>query len=134
MYLFIYLLIYLFIYEFLYISHYFLQILLQTTTMKKSTLDNISVFLAELIGTGLLVMLGCMGCVSGLGHTPSHFELCINFGLIVMIIVQIFGCVSGSHLNPAVTAAAWVYELVSTKVGALFLIFCHVFTPFSSPN
>uniref|UniRef100_A0A182J224 Aquaporin n=1 Tax=Anopheles atroparvus TaxID=41427 RepID=A0A182J224_ANOAO len=88
--------------------------------MNKSTLDNISVFLAELIGTGLLVMLGCMGCVSGIGHTPSHFELAINFGLIVMIIVQVFGCVSGSHLNPAVTAAAWVYELVSTKMALAY--------------
>ncbi|XP_055622679.1 uncharacterized protein LOC129766195 [Toxorhynchites rutilus septentrionalis] len=84
--------------------------------MKQSTLDTISVLLAELIGTALLVMLGCMGCVGGLGHKPSHFEMCINFGLVVMIIVQVFGCVSGSHLNPAVTATAWVYEMVSTKM------------------
>ncbi|XP_049540052.1 aquaporin AQPAe.a-like [Anopheles darlingi] len=89
--------------------------------MNRSTLDNISVFLAELIGTGLLVMLGCMGCVSGLGHTPGHFELAINFGLIVMIIVQVFGCVSGSHLNPAVTAGAWVYDLVSTKMALAYV-------------
>lgn len=84
--------------------------------MKKSTLDTISILLAELVGTGLLVLLGCMGCVGVLGHVPSHFELCINFGLVVMILVQVFGCVSGCHINPAVTAAAWVYEMVSTKV------------------
>lgn len=90
--------------------------------MKKSTLDSISILLAELVGTGLLVLLGCMGCVAGLGHTPSHFELCINFGLVVMIIVQIFGCVSGSHLNPAVTAAAWVYEMVSTKMALGYFV------------
>ncbi|XP_050097503.1 aquaporin-like [Anopheles aquasalis] len=90
-------------------------------TMNRSTLDNIAVFLAELIGTGLLVMLGCMGCVSGLGHIPGHFELAINFGLIVMIIVQVFGCVSGSHLNPAVTAGAWVYDLVSTKMALAYV-------------
>ncbi|ETN65688.1 hypothetical protein AND_002539 [Anopheles darlingi] len=94
---------------------------LSKVAMNRSTLDNISVFLAELIGTGLLVMLGCMGCVSGLGHTPGHFELAINFGLIVMIIVQVFGCVSGSHLNPAVTAGAWVYDLVSTKMALAYV-------------
>lgn len=99
---------------------FFTHILFQHATMNKSTLDNISVFLAELIGTGLLVMLGCMGCVNGIGHVPRHFELAINFGLIVMIIVQIFGCVSGAHLNPAVTAAAWVYDLVSTKMALAY--------------
>ncbi|XP_065087985.1 aquaporin-like [Ochlerotatus camptorhynchus] len=90
--------------------------------MKKSTLDNISILLAELLGTALLVLLGCMGCVGGLGHTPSHFELCINFGLVVMILVQIFGCVSGCHINPAVTAAAWVYGMVSTKMAIGYFI------------
>lgn len=89
--------------------------------MKQSTLDTISVLLAELAGTGLLVMFGCMGCVGGLGHVPGHFELCINFGLVVMIVVQIFGCVSGSHINPSVTVAAWVYEMVSTKMALMYI-------------
>ncbi|XP_055527526.1 aquaporin AQPAe.a-like [Wyeomyia smithii] len=90
--------------------------------MKKAALDSIAILLAELIGTGLLVLLGCMGCVAGLGHTPSHFELCINFGLVVMIIVQVFGCVSGAHLNPAVTVAAWVYEMVSTQMAFGYVV------------
>ncbi|XP_058461218.1 aquaporin AQPAe.a-like isoform X2 [Malaya genurostris] len=90
--------------------------------MKKSTLDNIAILLAELIGTALLVLLGCMGCVSGLGHLPGHFEAAINFGLVVMIIVQIFGCVSGAHLNPTVTVAAWIYEMVSTKMALGYVV------------
>lgn len=35
--------------------------LLLATGMKSSTIDKISIFLAELLGTGLLVFLGCMG-------------------------------------------------------------------------
>lgn len=90
--------------------------------MKQQTLDIISILLAELFGTALLVMLGCMGCVAGIGHVPSHFEICLNFGLVVMLVVQIFGCVSGSHINPAVTAAAWVYQLVSTKMALAYVV------------
>lgn len=57
--------------------------------MKTSTLDKISVFLAEVIGTGLLVFLGCMGCIGGLGGIPTHLQICLNFGLTVMIIIQV---------------------------------------------
>lgn len=57
--------------------------------MKISTLDKISIFLAELLGTALLVYLGCMGCVSGLGNEPSHIQITLNFGLAVMICIQV---------------------------------------------
>lgn len=86
------------------------------TGMKLSNLDKISIFLAELFGTGLLVFLGCMGCVGNFEERPSHFQAAFNFGLVVMIIIQCFGCVSGAHLNPTVTAAALVYKLVDPFV------------------
>uniref|UniRef100_U5ESK6 Putative channel n=1 Tax=Corethrella appendiculata TaxID=1370023 RepID=U5ESK6_9DIPT len=89
--------------------------------MQKSTLDKITVLLAECIGTALLVLLGCVGCTSGLGHTRGHFESTLNFGLTVMIVVQIFGCVSGSHVNPAVTVAAFVYKMVSLPMAAAYI-------------
>lgn len=90
--------------------------------MKKSTLDTISVLLAELVGTGLLVLLGCMGCVGGLGWKPTHFESCFNFGIVVLVLVQTFGCVSGCHINPSVTVAAWVYEMISTKMALGYFV------------
>lgn len=89
--------------------------------MKKEVLDTIAILLAELIGTALLVLLGCMGCVTGVGFKPTHLIICLNFGLVVMMIVQIFGVVSGSHINPTVTAAAWVYELLSTKMALAYV-------------
>lgn len=88
--------------------------------MKLNTMDKVSVFLAELIGTGLLVFLGCMGCISGNGITNNHLQIVINFGLTVMLVIQIFGCVSGAHINPAVTIAAYVYKMVTLPMAAIY--------------
>lgn len=84
--------------------------------MKQQKLDLLTIFLAETIGTALLVFLGCMGCISGYGFKPTHLTICLGFGLAVMLIINIFGMVSGAHLNPAVTLAAVVYKLVPISV------------------
>jgi aquaporin rerated protein, invertebrate len=84
--------------------------------MKQAHLDLLTVFLAEVIGTGMLVCLGCMGCISIGNYTPTHVSICLGFGLAVMLIINIFGCVSGAHLNPAVTIAAVVYNLIPFSV------------------
>lgn len=86
------------------------------TGMKSATVDKITIFLAELLGTGLLVFLGCMGCIGSMGVAATHLNICLIFGLVVMICVQIFGCVSGCHINPAVTVAAIVYEHITLSV------------------
>lgn len=90
--------------------------------MKTATLDKISVFLAELVGTGLLVFLGCMGCVKNdIFRDNNHLQMTLNFGLVILVVVQCFGCVSGSHLNPAVTVAAFVYDMVSAPMAAVYV-------------
>lgn len=49
--------------------------------MERSTIDTITLFLSELLGTGLLVFLGCMGCVSTfLPANVAHLQITINFG------------------------------------------------------
>lgn len=84
--------------------------------MKQSHLDLITVFLSELLGTALLVFLGCMGCVDGGAFQPTHLSICIGFGLAIMLIINIFGCVSGAHLNPVVSLAALVYKTITVTV------------------
>lgn len=78
--------------------------------------DKITMFLGELLGTALLMFLGCMGCMSWNGQPVSSFQSSLAFGMVVMLIIQAFGCVSGAHLNPVVTAAAVVYDMISVKV------------------
>uniref|UniRef100_A0A336LPE3 CSON015249 protein n=1 Tax=Culicoides sonorensis TaxID=179676 RepID=A0A336LPE3_CULSO len=91
--------------------------------MKLATLDKISAFLAELIGTGLITFAGCMGCVAlDKMNPPSHLQICLGFGLVVMFVIQIFGAVSGAHLNPAVTAAAFVYKIIDIKMSVIYVV------------
>ncbi|XP_032292028.1 aquaporin AQPcic isoform X2 [Drosophila virilis] len=90
--------------------------------MKASTLDKISCFLAELLGTGILVFLGCMGCVKTDIFPNNHLQIVLNFGFAVLIAIQCFGCVSGAHLNPAVTVAAFIYELVTLPMAFVYFV------------
>ncbi|KAK2584492.1 hypothetical protein KPH14_006866 [Odynerus spinipes] len=64
--------------------------------------------LAEMLGTSMLVFLGCMGCVGSLGVIPPHLQITLNFGLSVMIVIQCFGHISDAHVNPAITVGAVV--------------------------
>lgn len=80
------------------------------------------VFLAEFIGTALLLFLGCSGCVNWFGSPPSLLLVALNFGLVVMIVIQIFGCVSGAHINPAITVAAFMMKHISLPTAAIYVI------------
>ncbi len=69
-----------------------------------------NVYLAEFIGTTLLILLG-NGVVAGvvLRDTKSEdsgwFTIVIGWGLAVILAIYAVGGVSGAHLNPAVTLA-----------------------------
>lgn len=103
------------------VNYSFSSLSLPPSGMKQETLDKISIFLAELLGTALLVFIGCMGCIGSLGVAVTHLNICLIFGLAVMMCVQIFGCVSGCHINPAVTIAAIIYEHIPPMVSSFNL-------------
>lgn len=94
--------------------------------MDPKILQLLTVGISETIATAMLIFLGCMGCadLSGGASPPSHLSIILGFGLVVMLIVNIFGMVSGAHLNPAVTIAAYIYKLVDIPV-RLIKLFRH---------
>lgn len=84
------------------------------------TVDVIARFLAEVIGTGMLMMFGCSAGLSWNG-APPDFIGGLVFGLTVMMIIQCFGDISGAHLNPAVSWCAVLYKTLSMP---MFFVYC----------
>ncbi|KAM7358356.1 aquaporin AQPcic-like [Cochliomyia hominivorax] len=83
---------------------------------KVKILENLCCLLSEFIGTGMLLFLGCMGCIEADIYDSSNLLRSLNFGIVVLIIIQCFGCCSGAHLNPAVTLASYIYNMLSLSM------------------
>jgi len=63
---------------------------------------NVRAFVAELIGTFILVFLGGAAMIVGSG-SGSLVASALTSGLILVFLILIYGPVSGGHFNPAVT-------------------------------
>lgn len=66
-------------------------------------------YLSEFIATYALVFCGTGAIMVDdlTGGALSHVGVAMAFGLIIMVMVYVFGDVSGAHINPAVTIAFW---------------------------
>ncbi|XP_017073122.1 aquaporin isoform X2 [Drosophila eugracilis] len=90
--------------------------------LQRRQLDNISTVLAEMIATAMLMFLGCMGCVGNSVISNSNFQSSLNFGFVVLICIQCFGAVCGAHLNPAVTLATYIYNMISLPMALAYFV------------
>ncbi|KAJ8942301.1 hypothetical protein NQ318_005619 [Aromia moschata] len=80
-------------------------------------------FMAELIGTAILLLLGCMGCIPEVDNPPAmHHMSSFSFGFVILLIIQGFGHISGAHLNPAVTIAAVLNNILTPKMGIVYVV------------
>lgn len=82
-------------------------------------------YLAEMVGTAVLVLLGCGTAVSlncGV-DTASVVGTALAFGLAVVAMAYTIGGVSGCHINPAITFGCWLSKRISGKDAAMYVIF-----------
>lgn len=86
----------------------------QITPMKK--------YVAELIGTMVLVLVGCGSAVVA-GQYIGAFGIAFAFGLAVLAMVYAIGSVSGCHINPAITISMLVAGKISAKDTAYYVVF-----------
>jgi aquaporin Z len=82
-------------------------------------------YLAEMIGTMVLVLMGCGTAVSlncGV-DTASVVGTAIAFGLAVVGMAYAIGGISGCHINPAITLGVWLSKRMSGKDALMYVLF-----------
>ena len=84
---------------------------------------NMKKYLAEVIGTFVLVFMGC-GSAMLLGVSPEggHLAVALTFGLAIVAMAYVIGSVSGCHINPAVSLAMLLDKRLSMKDFAGYVI------------
>ena len=79
-------------------------------------------FIAELIGTFVLVFVGTGSVVFGNGTEGlGHLGIALAFGLSIVAAAYSIGAISGAHLNPAVSIAMFVNKRMNAKELACYI-------------
>lgn len=84
-------------------------------------------YLAEMVGTMVLVLMGCgtavsLGC-DPVANIPAVVGTAMAFGLSVIAMAYAIGGISGCHINPAITLGVFLSGRMSGKDAALYMIF-----------
>ncbi len=79
-------------------------------------------YAAELIGTLVLVLIGCGSAIIA-GQYIGVYGVAFAFGLAVLAMVYAIGSISGCHINPAVTVAMFIARKISGKDAIFYIIF-----------
>ena len=82
-------------------------------------------YLAEMVGTMVLVLMGCGTAVSlNCGaDTASVVGTAMAFGLAVVAMAYTIGGISGCHINPAITLGCFLTKRISAKDCAMYMVF-----------
>jgi len=82
-------------------------------------------YIAEMIGTMVLVLLGCGSAVfnGGCGTPAQVLMVATAFGLSVVAMAHAIGGVSGCHINPAITLGVFASGKMSGKDAVMYILF-----------
>jgi aquaporin Z len=78
-------------------------------------------YVAELIGTFVLVFIGCSAAVL-YGASGNYLPIAFAFGLALLTMVYAIGGISGCHVNPAVTISMLALRKIKVKDAAIYIV------------
>lgn len=78
-------------------------------------------YTAEMIGTMVLVLMGCGSAVIAGSHI-GFLGISFAFGLAVLVMVYAIGPISGCHINPAITIAMLAAGKMNAKDAAYYIL------------
>ena len=79
-------------------------------------------YIAELIGTMVLVLFGC-GSAAIAGTMLGTLGIALAFGLSIVAMAYVIGDISGCHINPAVSIGMWIDGRMESKDLVMYIIF-----------
>ena len=86
-------------------------------------------YVAELIGTMVLVLLGCGsavfagGMADTVGAGTGTLGVALAFGLSVVAMAYALGGISGCHFIPAITLGVWLSGRIRSRDAFMFMVF-----------
>lgn len=86
-------------------------------------------YIAELVGTMVLVLLGCGsavfagGVADTVGAGTGTIGVALAFGLSVVAMAYCIGGISGCHINPAITLGVWMSGRMESKDELMYMLF-----------
>ncbi len=99
-------------------------------------------FIAELIGTFILIFFGCGAVHTAVlfGAQSGLWQVAIVWGVAIMLAIYATGSISGAHINPAITVSMWIWNgfdrgrvlpYVAAQMSGAFLAAAALFLIFS---
>jgi aquaporin Z len=78
-------------------------------------------YLAELLGTMVLVLMGCGSAVIA-GSYIGYLGISFAFGIAVIAMVYTIGSISGCHINPAITISMLIAGKIQARDAAFYIV------------
>jgi aquaporin Z len=78
-------------------------------------------YVSELVGTAFLVLIGC-GTAAIASEDVGVLGVAIAFGLAIVALAYSIGPISGGHVNPAVTLAAYITKRINGRDALLYVV------------
>lgn len=82
-------------------------------------------YLAEMVGTMMLVLMGCGSAIfnGGCGSPAQVLMVAMAFGLSVVAMAYTIGGISGCHINPAITLGCMLSGRMKSNEGLMYMLF-----------